>query len=405
MKTRILALVAVLWSFIPGIAFATPPAAQEIDTGKFFPSWVLHEPGSSTITVYGASNRVGTAGDRDVARLRATDNGLSNTYSFGWLSGINTAGTEMSMLVCPSSSFCAGKAFVINSVSTITKCDISGDAMSGCTNIPSFVAGESLGLTLGKIIAQKSSNSLLYLVDPNTGASTLMSSTCSPPGKESTPAGGLAGGFLYLSSNRAGALTDPSDGLPYYDIFRIPWNGTDCTGSATNINNAGTGYAAINTGPGLEIGAVDPLNGSIIYTDWATDHPFVAKKEKNCGDGFIEEGEQCDPNAKDVYGSPPDDSKWQLNAATCLSIPGGFTGGTLKCNPVTCMYDTSSCTAPASCGDGVKNGTDSCDGLDLGSASCTSIPGGFSGGTLACSGSCTFNTSGCYKCGDGTINP
>jgi hypothetical protein len=57
------------------------------------------------------------------------------------------------------------------------------------------------------------------------------------------------------------------------------------------------------------------------------------------------------------------------------------------------------------CGNGVKDGSESCDGSDLGGKSCTSF--GFAGGTLTCTASCGFNTSGCQPivCGNGTIDP
>ncbi len=55
------------------------------------------------------------------------------------------------------------------------------------------------------------------------------------------------------------------------------------------------------------------------------------------------------------------------------------------------------------CGDGKKNGSEQCDGADLAGATCKSR--GFTGGTLSCSGACTFNTNNCYKCGDGKYHP
>lgn len=56
------------------------------------------------------------------------------------------------------------------------------------------------------------------------------------------------------------------------------------------------------------------------------EYPGVAP---GCGNGWIEEGEQCD-----------DDN---LDENTCTTIPGGFTGGTLRCNVATCEFDTSGC--------------------------------------------------------------
>jgi len=47
------------------------------------------------------------------------------------------------------------------------------------------------------------------------------------------------------------------------------------------------------------------------------------------------------------------------------------------------------------CGDGVVNSSEACDGTNLGGATCGSVPGGFTGGTLACTPSCRFDTSAC----------
>ncbi|HEX3127669.1 MAG TPA: DNRLRE domain-containing protein [Thermoanaerobaculia bacterium] len=46
-----------------------------------------------------------------------------------------------------------------------------------------------------------------------------------------------------------------------------------------------------------------------------------------------------------------------------------------------------------SCGNGVKEAWEICDGSDLGGQTCTGL--GFGGGTLACNANCTFNTSSC----------
>lgn len=50
------------------------------------------------------------------------------------------------------------------------------------------------------------------------------------------------------------------------------------------------------------------------------------------------------------------------------------------------------------CGDSVRNGSESCDGADLGSGTCATQ--GFGCGALACKtdGSCTYDTSGCIVC-------
>ncbi len=55
------------------------------------------------------------------------------------------------------------------------------------------------------------------------------------------------------------------------------------------------------------------------------------------------------------------------------------------------------------CGDGIVNEGEDCDGSDLAEQSCTGL--GFDLGTLSCDASCKFSTGGCVKfCGNGTID-
>jgi len=82
------------------------------------------------------------------------------------------------------------------------------------------------------------------------------------------------------------------------------------------------------------------------------------------------------------------------HAAIIHRLTGPTLGG-LTCPSSTCslVYRPS---LPASCGDEIlREGVEQCDGPDLGSQDCTTIGGGFSGGTLACSASCVFDTNGC----------
>lgn len=151
-----------------------------------------------------------------------------------------------------------------------------------------------------------------------------------------------------------------------------------------------------------------------------------------CGDGVISPsaGEQCDDNDTDsgdgcnaacqveqgwiCSGSPSvcqlscGNSTWDpgeecdgadLHGATCQTQ--GFAGGTLACAG-SCTFDTSGCQASI-CGNGTREGSEACDGADLAGQDCTDF--GFSGGTLACDGSCAFDTSGCANavCGNGAV--
>jgi hypothetical protein len=96
-----------------------------------------------------------------------------------------------------------------------------------------------------------------------------------------------------------------------------------------------------------------------------------------CGNGVIDTGEQCDGS--------------NLNDQTCASK--GFSGGTLSCSS-SCLLVTSSCTANV-CGNGIIDPGEQCDGGNLNNQSC--ISQGYTRGTLACTSSCTFNKSGCVK--------
>ncbi len=90
-----------------------------------------------------------------------------------------------------------------------------------------------------------------------------------------------------------------------------------------------------------------------------------------------------------------------LDGETCVSQ--GFSGGTLGCTN-TCSFDTSEC-ANARCGNDTIEGMEVCDGTDLDGQSC--ITQGFDTGELDCNASCSgFDTTGCadFSCGDGSIN-
>ncbi|MDO8634057.1 MAG: class III signal peptide-containing protein [archaeon] len=118
-----------------------------------------------------------------------------------------------------------------------------------------------------------------------------------------------------------------------------------------------------------------------------------------CGDGKLNPGEDCDGS--------------EFNSATCLSVTQNEDpprDGSIECFPPEaingCNFDISDCT----CGDGIKNGGDDCDGIDLGGENCYNLTrkdgelGCYPPGTL--NTFCTFDTSGCnidIVCGDGKI--
>lgn len=136
-----------------------------------------------------------------------------------------------------------------------------------------------------------------------------------------------------------------------------------------------------------------------------------------CGDGITNAtaGEDCDDAGASLMcdadctlvqcgdltintaaGEQCDDT--DLASATCVGE--GFDGGTLACDVLTCQLDTSACFA---CGDGAIDPGEQCDGPNLAGQTCGSL--GFDAGPLSCSASCSYDTSACFACGDGAIDP
>jgi hypothetical protein len=112
----------------------------------------------------------------------------------------------------------------------------------------------------------------------------------------------------------------------------------------------------------------------------------VSCKTSTCGNAIVETGEQCDGA--------------NLNTQTCSSQ--GFTnGGTLSCSN-TCAFNTSSCKTTATCGNGIVDAGEQCDGSSLNGQTCYTR--GFNGGSLGCSQSCTLDISSCSKCGNYSID-
>ncbi len=94
-----------------------------------------------------------------------------------------------------------------------------------------------------------------------------------------------------------------------------------------------------------------------------------------------------------------------LDGNTCVGL--GFDGGVLTCRADCGGFDTSRCEgAGPVCGDGAITGAEVCDGTNLGGHNCVSR--GFLSGVLACAADClAFDTSGCEGtgpvCGNGVI--
>jgi hypothetical protein len=75
---------------------------------------------------------------------------------------------------------------------------------------------------------------------------------------------------------------------------------------------------------------------------------------------------------------------------------------TIDCDRYELRQDDCEFDLANACGNGVLNVGEECDFGTTGGKQCTSIPGGYSGGTLACAAGCVLNSSGC-TCPAGSV--
>jgi hypothetical protein len=190
-------------------------------------------------------------------------------------------------------------------------------------------------------------------------------------GGPATDGGGTDG----ATGDDGGDTTDPGD------------DGDD--GTTTDGGDDGTDTGSAECGNGVVEGdeACDGQDdGGLTCADFGFDHGELLCTVQctaltdacyTCGDGEKAELEACDP---------PD-----FGGATCVSL--GFGGGSLTCSPDCTEIQTDSCEPLPTCGDGTLNGTEQCEGTDMGGETCQTQ--GYDMGNLTCNADCTFNTSGC----------
>lgn len=112
-----------------------------------------------------------------------------------------------------------------------------------------------------------------------------------------------------------------------------------------------------------------------------------------CGDDIVEGTEICDYGTSDNNG---------VDCANGSPPAYGTSNACVACT-ATCM----SVVSMDFCGDGAVDGPEVCDGSNLNAKTC--VTQGFSAGTLACNGTCGFDTSGCTyaltvsKSGSGSV--
>jgi hypothetical protein len=123
-----------------------------------------------------------------------------------------------------------------------------------------------------------------------------------------------------------------------------------------------------------------------------------------CGNGNVDfgYGESCDP------GSYALGRGVNLTGRGCKNLTYAnnkkYLGGSLGCYAASstryCQFDTTACTKPVFCGDGVRDSDEECDGSDFGEfEKCNDYYEGYDSHELVCSDSCTFDLSVCTPSG------
>lgn len=100
----------------------------------------------------------------------------------------------------------------------------------------------------------------------------------------------------------------------------------------------------------------------------------------SCGNDYLDPHEECDGR--------------YLREAACVQM--GFTDGEIRCSE-TCTLDTSGCFT---CGNGVREGLEDCDGDDLAGGTCATVVG-LDAGEIRCTAQCRWDPSACATCGNG----
>jgi hypothetical protein len=162
---------------------------------------------------------------------------------------------------------------------------------------------------------------------------------------------------------------------------------TTTADTADSTDTADTGPAMCGDGvkqadeecDGNDVGGLTCLDfghddGTLICADDCT---LYTNACSTCGDGQLAANEACDGA--------------NFGGLTCADL--GYSGGTLSCAADCSQVFEGGCQVAPTCGNGVLDGGETCDGNNLGGQTCISL--GFDAGALSCNGSCIFNTAGC----------
>jgi hypothetical protein len=163
--------------------------------------------------------------------------------------------------------------------------------------------------------------------------------------------------FLAATALSAAVYAPEADARSFR-LNQIPNNPAQCLTCHASFGGSARDAFGLDVEATMTGGSVSSAN-----VDWSAIFDLDSD-----GDGFTNGEELGDPNGT-----------WTIGAAR---PPGPF-------------YDPGDAADFPECGNDVIDAVNDevCDGTDLGGATCTSE--GFTGGNLACTGSCTLDTSGC----------
>jgi hypothetical protein len=219
-------------------------------------------------------------------------------------------------------------------------------------------------------------------------ALSVIAAGCAASGDIDNPAGGPGSGGNGSDTSGSGGGNGGTSGAE--TTTSSSSNASSGVSTPTSSSSGGEGGAPSGPGGGNPDGGAGPGGGE------GGDGPATGGGGQGgdggspplpeCGDGERNGTEACEGA--------------DLDGETCESIGQGFIGGDLACDGE-CDFDTSGCTSPPDCGNGVIEGSEECDGAQLGGATCQTE--GFSSGTISCTAGCALDTSDCFTCGNNVI--
>lgn len=221
------------------------------------------------------------------------------------------------------------------------------------------------------------------------------------PASQTIPTGATS-----ISASWTAEYQDDTDGLqsnpPEYYFTATIGSQSLTTSNLLSVEKADTSYCSVNSI--LSCGDYDKTHCSADTCNVAQDS--VGSSDPQCGRGadcscvWSTTADAC-VGAKSAWGScgdgvintgeQCDGSEWGP-ITNCTDF--GYTGGTLSCDG--CVFDTSQCTGKTAgdCGDGVINTGEQCDETSLAFSSCTNFDS-FTSGTLICNEYCILDTNVC----------